>query len=519
MCRRAALARIAAVFIFLPRSLSMRRIPLLGALVASAVLIPAAASSAATVSLEGGALVYRGEAAEGNDLLVSTVDDGAYLAFSDSGADRQLIQTGLCKNDASWGVLCTLDPTRPLKIYGSTARDDLHIYFSDVPASMPAEIHGGAGNDDIQDASGNDASRAFYGDAGNDKIQGYGGNDLIDGGDGNDEVDGGEGDDQVYGGAGDDTMYGDHYKDPGADVIDGGPGYDNISDWNIPSDLTNQPRVDITLDGVANDGRPGEGDNVVNVEKLQMYVVGRIVGSDAAEDINIYNPGNEGPSTLIGNGGDDNLYGNDFDDTVDGGAGNDHVEGGMGNDTVTGGPGRDVIYGDATSASCTWYSCKIPFGNDVIQARDGEVDNIDCGIGTDKAIVDSIDIVANCETVDGSGSGGGGGGGGGAGGSAGGFTFSLGKVKLGALRSTGLQLKVPCAAACTVTGTATYKGKKVATGKATSLKAGTAKVKLKLTKAGKRAFKRVRSAKLTVQVTVTQADGTRRARKTVTVKR
>ena len=138
-----------------------------------------------------------------------------------------------------------------------------------------------------------------------------------------------------------------------------------------------------------------------------MYVVGSFTGTDGPEKIVIVNPGNSGPSTLIGRGGDDELVGHDFDDTVDGGAGNDHVEGGLGNDTVTGGPGRDTIYGDATASRCTYYSCKIPFGNDVINARDGEADNVDCGIGQDKAIVDAIDVVTNCETVEGAGSNGG----------------------------------------------------------------------------------------------------------------
>jgi Ca2+-binding RTX toxin-like protein len=507
----------------------MRRIPLLGVLAAAAVLIPAAASQAATVSYENGAIVYRGEGGEGLDLLASASDDGTLLYLPDDGASRQKVVSGPCTTDASWGVKCDLDPSTPLKVYGSTAKDYLHVYFHGIPESMPIEIHGNGGNDDIEDSSGDDASRAFYGDAGDDKIQGHGGDDFIDGGDGNDEVDGGAGSDQVHGGAGNDTMWGDHYQDPAADVIDGGPGYDTTEDWSIPSDLTNQPSIDVTLDGVADDGRPGEGDNVVGVEKFNLYVVGRLVGTDAGEYMNIYNPGNEGPSTLIGNGGDDSLYGNDYDDTVDGGAGNDHVEGGMGNDTVTGGPGQDVIYGDATASSCTWYSCQIPFGNDVVNARDGEVDNIDCGIGTDRAVVDTIDIVANCETVDGAGPGGGGGGGGnngggggggGGGGKGAGLAFSLAKVKLGVLRAKGLTVKVPCAAACKVSGTITYKGKKVGGGRTTALKAGTAKAKLKLTRAGKARLKKVRTAKLVVKVTLTPADGAKvTGKKTLTVKR
>jgi hypothetical protein len=38
-------------------------------------------------------------------------------------------------------------------------------------------------------------------------------------------------------------------------------------------------------------------------------------------------------------------------------------------------------------------------GNDFIDARDGEPDTVDCGDGTDIAVVDSIDTVTNCETV------------------------------------------------------------------------------------------------------------------------
>ena len=42
-------------------------------------------------------------------------------------------------------------------------------------------------------------------------------------------------------------------------------------------------------------------------------------------------------------------------------------------------------------------SCTTPFGNDVIEARDGEQDTIDCGVGEDRAVVDAVDVVAaNC---------------------------------------------------------------------------------------------------------------------------
>ena len=73
---------------------------------------------------------------------------------------------------------------------------------------------------------------------------------------------------------------------------------------------------------------------------------------------------------------------------------------GFDNDTITGGPGRDAIFADATGSFCGIFSCTVPFGNDTVNARDGEADSIDCGIGADRAVVDTIDTVANCETVE-----------------------------------------------------------------------------------------------------------------------
>ena len=79
---------------------------------------------------------------------------------------------------------------------------------------------------------------------------------------------------------------------------------------------------------------------------------------------------------------------------------------GFDNDTITGGPGRDAIFADATGSFCGIFSCTVPFGNDTVNARDGEVDSIDCGVGADRAVVDTIDTHANCETVEVAGGGG-----------------------------------------------------------------------------------------------------------------
>ena len=66
-----------------------------------------------------------------------------------------------------------------------------------------------------------------------------------------------------------------------------------------------------------------------------------------------------------------------------GGEGNDALSSGWSGMTIAGGPGEDRLIGGPNS--------------DWIQARDGEVDVIDCGAGVDAAEVDTIDVTANCE--------------------------------------------------------------------------------------------------------------------------
>lgn len=89
---------------------------------------------------------------------------------------------------------------------------------------------------------------------------------------------------------------------------------------------------------------------------------------------------------LAGTGHDDVIIGLGGNDTILGGAGNDLLIGGPGNDVIVGGPGADRIYGGP--------------GSDWIDAADGERDFVDCGPGVDHAIVDSFDIVRNCESVE-----------------------------------------------------------------------------------------------------------------------
>jgi Ca2+-binding RTX toxin-like protein len=161
------------------------------------------------------------------------------------------------------------------------------------------------------------------------------------------------------------------------------------------------PPISITLDGVADDGRPGEGDNVTGVERSTPKVSGRFVLSEGSDDWQIFANLDSGASTVYALGGDDRIVGEERKETIDGGTGADYLEGGKGDDVITGGPGQDTILGDESDTTCVGgiENC-IVYGNDVIYARDGEKDSINCGPGNDRAVVDAIDVVAGCEVVD-----------------------------------------------------------------------------------------------------------------------
>jgi Ca2+-binding RTX toxin-like protein len=91
-------------------------------------------------------------------------------------------------------------------------------------------------------------------------------------------------------------------------------------------------------------------------------------------------------ATIRGSSGADVLRGTNAPDTIAGLAGNDRLYGLRGNDLLVGGTGSDVLEGGA--------------GNDVIRARDDARDTVRCGLGRDKALVDSQDkVLPSCEVV------------------------------------------------------------------------------------------------------------------------
>jgi Ca2+-binding RTX toxin-like protein len=221
-------------------------------------------------------------------------------------------------------------------------------------------LYGRAGDDSL---SGDDGDDALWGAGGTDKLDGDDGNDSLAGGAGGDSLDGGPGDDVVNGaepdlvgadgsddlagGPGADALLG----DDGNDALDGGTGPDRMSGGagRDTVDYENRGgRVAVTLDGVANDGQDGEGDNVLpDIE----VVLGGTVNDDLSGD------------------GDAN-----------------RLDGGPGEDFLVGNAGRDLLQGGTAP--------------DLVSARDGNADQVSCGGDGDLAIVDRSDTVRDCKWVD-----------------------------------------------------------------------------------------------------------------------
>lgn len=458
------------------------------------VLLGPAAAQAATVSYEGNTLVYRADPGAQDSPMLGKDDEGR-LTISEEG----LSLPGACTYD--YTAHCPMPGAVRLELGDG---NDWQSFTSDYPKTLPVEVYGGEGADQLQ--TYNADAVTLDGGGGNDILKGWQSNDVLRGGAGDDEIEGSGGNDHIEAGDGNDSISPDTYYGPGSDYVDGGAGIDTVDDWSIPT-ADYHPPVSISMDGAANDGRPGEADNVVNVEKIQSSVSATISGSAGDDEFRVWANVDEGNSTLLGNGGNDKLTAGDYQDNLDGGAGNDVLNAGFGNDVVTGGPGQDTILADATSASCGWYSytCKIPFGNDVVNARDGAADTIDCGVGEDVANVDAIDTVANCETVNKSGSGTPSGPAGP--GTTGPQAKVTGKLSIKAIGKKGLGVTVPCASACKVSVSLLVNKKTVATGKKTMLKAGDAKVTLKVSKKAKKSFTRLKKANATLKVTVEGAEG------------
>ena len=295
--------------------------------------------------------------------------------FYDVEADGITFSGPLC-NPQGTGVGCDVVGTKvEVDVYLGDG-DDLLAPKYDAGRLIPAIVKGGAGIDALQDWGSTPTAIDFSGGAGVDAVDYYDpkkrpfsftddrfandgmGHDRIRddvelyvGGDGNDRFSFvGSGRHIVFGTLGDDSMVG----GPGPDVLDGGYGADPAG-VDAPSNDTvsyagRLGGVTVTLDGVADDGAPGEHDEV-------LPTVEHVVGTNV-------------PDTLVGPASvpDGRAY------RLDGLDSGDVLTGGAGTDLIDAGPGDDVVI-----------------------VKGGGKDAVRCGLGNDILVSDGVDLSRDCE--------------------------------------------------------------------------------------------------------------------------
>ena len=195
---------------------------------------------------------------------------------------------------------------------------------------------GGTGNDVLtgsnvaNNLTGGPGIDVFDGQDGADTLNGGTGNDVLAGGAGNDTLNGGPGNDDEQGGNGFDTMK----QESGAN------GADTFTDSDQDALVDYSARtasVTVDIDGVADDGAPGEGDNV-------SLSIPRVTGGAAGDTISGGRPPNT--STWLNGGGGNDTVNAVNGDNISGGPGNDTLNGGADHDILTGGAGNDMELGN-----------------------------------------------------------------------------------------------------------------------------------------------------------------------------
>ena len=257
-------------------------------------------------------------------------------------------------------------------VMGSTGRGGATISYADHRAAVRLTVNGTA--DDGASGEGDDVFGnvvAIVGGGGPDALEGTESTTMLDGQGGNDQLStgggpgvertilGGDGDDTLRGGAGNDSLGG----GLGADSIGGGPGADTVTYLDVGLAADRPTGIRVTFGDGANDGSPGEGDDVLDdVENAE--------GTHFADELE----GNDAPNVLAGLGGPD---------TIRGGAGDDRllaVDDGY-PDLVDAGPGRDRVRADS---------------NDRVLTADGSPDRVSCRYSAIELEWDASDTFENC---------------------------------------------------------------------------------------------------------------------------
>ena len=230
-------------------------------------------------------------------------------------------------------------------------------------------VAGGSGDDSLEGGAGDDT---LDGGPGNDTLRGDAGSDTLRGIDGNDALDPGVGADSADGGFGDDVIFLNTLDRDETDQVQGGVGFDTASyTFTFVKGLTLGRRTPVRIIEADLESLAGEKDT----DELDVLRSIESYGGGSGNDIIT--------GVLSSNAG---IY--------DGRLGSDQLFGTSGNNVLIGGDGADTLKGNA--------------GNDVLNGKLGESPTaavadtlIDCGDGTDAAIIDLKDAVPKgCESVD-----------------------------------------------------------------------------------------------------------------------
>ena len=314
-------------------------------------LSAALAAAALTAILASGALASTATVQNANRVNVSATGnernqiqvsyDSALDLYTVTDAAGVTVSGMTCTQVDANTVTCPGAGIASLRVTASGGDDTVAVVRAGWPATIEADLDGGAGDD---------------------RVSGAGAMDSAKGGSGKDVVDGGPGADDVRGGSGVDVgFYGDRTTPLIITV-----GVKNDNDGN-EVDQTGTKRdtvrsdVETVLGGSAND--------IVIGDRSDETLFG-----GEGDDVLF---GGRGKDILLGFIGADFLSGDNGNDILRGSAGADRLLGGSEDDRLAGGPDNDLLRGGEDVDAM-----KGKGGIDVIQAKDGFTDRkINCGPG------------------------------------------------------------------------------------------------------------------------------------------
>src|SRR5262249_53070618 len=216
----------------------------------------------------------------GNDILIGNTARnrldgraGTDLLIGGSGNDTLVGRVAGLRNDVlRFGVdnytaaaVSLVDPTRRSSDLTGVDTRSYAARVGKVNVSLDGIANDGAPGEldnnlsDVENAIGGAGDDALSGNAAGNRLDGRAGNDCLGGGAGNDTLGGGVDTNMLKGGTGNDTAVAPSSVD-GMDRFFGGAGVDTVSY------AARLGAVNVSLDGIANDGAPGEHDNNIDVE-------------------------------------------------------------------------------------------------------------------------------------------------------------------------------------------------------------------------------------------------------------